>query len=126
MPAAELLAQLEKDTAWLSKRGMGYFDPQVARSVVKRIRRDPEALAQITLAITDNRTSDSWAAQLGSYLAVAYPIDQNVRSALTRHYRQQRGATLPDAIRDRVAAIDLPVPVVLLRALDATADAGTL
>lgn len=116
VPANEMLVQLERDIQRMVTRGRTYFDPQFARAVVRRLRRDSRARAQFEETILNPKTNDRWAAQLTSFLAAAHPLAQDIANALSVRLERQQSLAMPDAIHDYIVAADTSVTGVLLDA----------
>jgi len=95
-----------------------YFDPQFARAVIRRLRRDASARTQLETSITSGQTPDTSAALRASLLAAAYPLKQHVAEALALRRQKQVLLPAPDMTHDYVSGTDLPVPLLLLRVFD--------
>jgi hypothetical protein len=120
VPTADLLVQLERDIHSMATRGRTYFDPQFARAVVRRLRRDSRARTRFEETILNPETNDPWAAQLASFLATAHPLSQNTVEALYARLERQQSLPMPDAIHDYTVAVEISVTMVLLEAATST------
>jgi hypothetical protein len=117
-PAAGLMELLTRDMAMLAAWGDGYFDPQFARAVIRRLRRDPTARNRLEEFVAGGQASDPAASQFASLLAASSPLSEPLTHALASRYRRQQAEPAPALVHDYVSGTDLPASLVLLQILD--------
>jgi NACHT domain len=118
VPAAGILDLIAGDIQRMAAWGDTYFDPQFARAVIHRLRRDADARSRLEASIMNTQTPDTTAGPLASLLAAAYPLSHDLAQALTSRHQRQLLLPAPDMTHDYVSGTDLPVPLLLLRVLD--------
>jgi hypothetical protein len=123
VPAAGLLDLLTHDIRQMTAWGDTYFDPQFARAVIRRLRRDADARAQLEASILDAQTSDTTAGKLVSLLAASSPVSQDLVANLAARHQQQLLLPAADITHDYVSGTDLPLPLLFLQILDSGARA---
>jgi hypothetical protein len=117
-PAVGLMELLKRDMAMLAAWGDGYFDPQFARAVIRRLRRDPVARNRLEEFVVGGQASDPAASQFASLLAASSPLSEPLTQALAYRYRRQQAEPAPSLVHDYVSGTDLPASLVLLQILD--------
>jgi hypothetical protein len=117
VPAEGLLALLALDTGRMAAWGDTYFDTDFSRAVIRRLRRDASARAEIEAFILAPGTADTLASCFASLTAAAFPVCDELAGNLTTRLAQQLLLPAPDITHDYVSGGDIPVPVLLLQIL---------
>jgi len=117
VPTEGLLDLLALDTRRMAAWGDTYFDTQFSRSIIRRLRRDASARAEIAAFILAPETADAPASCFASLTAAAFPVSDELAGNLTTRLTQQLLPPAPDITHDYVSGSDIPVPVLLLQIL---------
>ncbi|MDJ0346967.1 NACHT domain-containing protein [Streptomyces sp. H10-C2] len=119
VPAEDLLSQLRGDIARLNRWGP-FVDHMFARALIRRLRRDEEARDCLSNHVQSQQTSDAHSAQLTALLAAASTLTDPTLNSLHARLNHQAQQSEPDTVRDYCTSQNLPVPLLLLRTLDAS------
>jgi hypothetical protein len=119
VPAGNLLTQITRDIAYL-ETSVNFLEHQFTRALVRRLRRDEDARAHVSSHVESQQTTDAEAAQLAAFLAAAGSLTGATVTALHRRMALQAQRPEPDNIRDYCSSQNLPVPLLILRTLDAS------